>query len=59
MRQREDTEGKVATPEGQQAARKPYVKPAVRHEQVFETRALSCGKVYTTQSECRLSRRTS
>ena len=24
--------------------RKPYQKPAVRHEKVFETSALTCGK---------------
>jgi hypothetical protein len=27
------------------ATRKPYVKPAFRHEEVFETMALACGKV--------------
>ena len=26
---------------------KPYLKPAFRHEQVFETMALACGKVGT------------
>lgn len=37
--------------------KRPYQKPAVRHEQVFETRALTCGKVNTTQGSCRLSRK--
>jgi hypothetical protein len=37
--------------------RKPYRKPAVRHEQVFETRALTCGKVQTTQGSCHYNRR--
>jgi len=40
-------------------ARKPYVKPEVRHERVFETRALTCGKVQTTQSGCHMQRKTS
>jgi hypothetical protein len=33
--------------------RKPYQKPAFRFERVFETMALSCGKVNTTQLQCR------
>jgi len=32
----DDTKGPV---------KKPYVKPEVRHERVFETLALSCGKI--------------
>jgi hypothetical protein len=46
---------------GQQltAGRKPYEKPAFRHERVFETRALSCGKVQTTQSGCHSNRKNS
>jgi hypothetical protein len=38
-------------------AKRPYQKPAVHYEQVFETRALSCGKAQTTQGSCRLSRK--
>jgi len=33
-------------------AKKPYEKPAFRHEQVFVTTALSCGKINPTQSGC-------
>lgn len=40
-------------------ARKPYHKPAVRYERVFETSALTCGKVQTTQSGCHQNRKTS
>jgi hypothetical protein len=40
-------------------AKKPYLKPEVRHEKVFETMALSCGKVQTTSRACRASRKTS
>lgn len=39
--------------------RQPYVKPAFRHEQVFETMALACGKISGTQAACRSSRKTS
>lgn len=39
--------------------RRPYLKPAFRHEQVFETMALSCGKVGITQNACRANRKTS
>ncbi len=32
--------------------KKPYVKPSFEREQVFETRALVCGKVSRTQASC-------
>lgn len=38
------------------SAKKPYQKPAFRHERVFETMALSCGKVQTTQGSCHFNR---
>jgi hypothetical protein len=41
------------------AARRPYHKPALRFERVFETSALTCGKVQTTQSGCHQNRKTS
>ena len=41
------------------APKKPYLKPAFRHEQVFETMALACGKINPTQGACRLNRKTS
>jgi hypothetical protein len=51
---------------GPQAARasepngkKPYRKPAFRHERVFETMALSCGKAFSTQANCRGNRKLS
>jgi hypothetical protein len=40
-------------------SRKPYQKPAFRFERVFETMALACGKVNSTQSHCRNNRKTS
>jgi len=41
------------------ARKKPYQKPAFRHEKVFETMALSCGKVQTTQGSCHNNRKSS
>jgi len=40
-------------------AKKPYVKPAVRSERVFETMALSCGKVSASQASCTHNRKAS
>lgn len=40
-------------------AKEPYVKPAFRHERVFETMALACGKINNTQSTCRTNRKLS
>jgi hypothetical protein len=59
MKEREDA-ARLANPlAGPKAPRKPYEKPAVRHERVFETRALTCGKVNTTQGACHSNRKTS
>lgn len=33
-------------------SKQPYEKPSFRHEKVFVTTALSCGKVGATQSSC-------
>ncbi|MBZ5614858.1 MAG: hypothetical protein LAO23_12680 [Acidobacteriia bacterium] len=41
-------------------AKKVYQKPAFRYERVFETIALSCGKlVHDTRHQCNLSKKTS
>ncbi|MGA7683600.1 MAG: hypothetical protein WCC32_02425 [Terriglobales bacterium] len=39
--------------------KKPYQKPAFRSERVFETAALSCGKLAGTSAICNSSRKTS
>lgn len=49
---------RALTPAPHRSARKPYLKPAFRHEQVFETMALACGKV-GTQGSCFRNRRSS
>ncbi len=42
-----------------QRKKKPYQKPAFQYERVFETQALTCGKVSGTQASCRFNRKTS
>jgi len=42
-----------------QKIKKPYTKPAFRFERVFETQALSCGKIGPTSNQCKLHRKTS
>jgi len=44
--------------DSRQSTKKPYQKPEFRSEKVFETMALSCGKV-ATQFQCRRRRRSS
>lgn len=39
--------------------RKLYQKPAFRHERVFETLALSCGKIAGTSVNCDSNRKNS
>lgn len=40
-------------------SKKPYQKPAVRSERIFETMALACGKVNPNQLQCSLNRKAS
>jgi hypothetical protein len=49
----------TASDEAKHTTKKPYVKPTVRHERVFETMALSCGKVQNTSGACHFNRRVS
>jgi hypothetical protein len=39
--------------------KRPYVKPEFRYEVVFETLALSCGKISATQAQCRFNSKNS
>jgi hypothetical protein len=59
MNQSEPTKQDLPGSEERQPVRKPYQKPEVRHERVFETMALSCGKVGSTQAACHFVRKTS
>ena len=49
---------KQTSNEGQRP-KKLYQKPAFRYEQVFETKALSCGKIAAATSACQASRKNS
>ena len=52
-------EEQVAAKDAKPAAKKPYVKPEVWHERVFETMALACGKMASTQGSCSTNRKNS
>jgi hypothetical protein len=39
------------------SSKKPYQKPAFRHERVFETMALACGKVSRVEGQCHFGTR--
>ena len=41
------------------ASKRPYVKPAFRHEKVFEVMALACGKVTSVSGPCHSNRKVS
>ena len=53
--------GNRVAPEDKQTQeiKKPYNKPAFRFERVFETQALSCGKVQSVMAQCHRNRKTS
>ena len=48
---------KAAAPKS--TAKKAYIAPSFQFEKVFETRALSCGKINATEFSCRVARKTS
>ena len=58
---REETgkQGRGSEVEEKSVQKKPYEKPSFRWEKVFETQSLTCGKVQTTQGECRFNRKVS
>ena len=47
------------TRESRRPTKKPYQEPAFCYERVFETMALSCGKVNATEFQCRFHRMSS
>jgi hypothetical protein len=50
---------KQSPPDGAVSKKRAYVKPAFQHEKVFETMALACGKLSSTQRQCRFNRKNS
>ena len=57
--ERKSERAKQNEPATARRAKKPYQKPAFECEQVFETMALSCGKINATQSQCKFNRKNS
>jgi hypothetical protein len=39
--------------------KKPYAKPAFLFERVFETQALSCGKIHSSSGPCNVGNKNS
>ncbi|PYP39760.1 MAG: hypothetical protein DMD48_05490 [Gemmatimonadetes bacterium] len=58
-RQNDQLASQPAEPEAQPVGKRPYQKPAFRCEQVFETMALSCGKISPTQAQCKFNKKNS
>jgi len=59
MKQREEADRQAAYSQSTPAkALKLYQKPAFRYEKVFETNALTCGKI-ARQGPCHSNRKTS
>jgi hypothetical protein len=52
MSDERDTKQKRTPSNAPARGKLPYQKPAFRHEGVFETMALACGKISNTQSQC-------
>jgi hypothetical protein len=59
MRQEDANAEEKKPSDRRRAEKKPYQKPEFRYERVFETMALSCGKVSPTEFQCRFNRKTS
>jgi len=55
MSEKSTTRSREATP----TARKPYQKPSFRHERIFETMALACGKIHPNNPNCKINRKSS
>jgi hypothetical protein len=54
-----DEANRSQKPIGSRPSKRPYLKPEFRHEKVFETMALSCGKVVSSQGGCHSNRKSS
>lgn len=59
MSQPEKTQLPPSSAKAERSVKKPYQKPEVRHERVFETMALACGKLSATQGQCKGNRKAS
>ncbi len=59
MHESAETASDASTLEHDRVVKKTYQKPAFRQERLFETNALSCGKVHSTQAGCHSNRKNS
>jgi hypothetical protein len=59
MSESEKSKGLSSAGEAKLRAKRPYQKPVVRYERVFEVQALTCGKVQGTEGECHFNRKSS
>lgn len=59
MTRKDRPAGEVRTEKSGAAEKKPYRKPEFRHEKVFETLALACGKINGNQGQCHFARKRS
>jgi hypothetical protein len=57
MKVQDGSSSKTAVPGTPSSSKKPYQKPAFRHEKVFETMALACGKIDRVQGQCHFGTR--
>jgi len=53
MSEQEKSEEQKETATEKRRQKRPYKKPTFQYERLFETYALSCGKVGTVQQSCR------
>jgi len=59
MAEQNDKPGEQDGSESAPPGKKKYEKPAFRFERVFETMALTCGKIGAVEFQCRFNRKTS
>jgi len=59
MQQTDETDRQAGQPGKGRASKKPYRRPTVRYERVFETSAITCGKVQTNEGPCHQNRKLS
>jgi len=55
MSQKNQSSGETKGAPAQGGSKKPYRKPEFRYERVFETLALACGKLQSSQGQCRFN----
>lgn len=59
MPQKDGALSQKVVAESRTAAKRPYQKPSFRHEKIFETMALQCGKMQSTEGTCHYNRKNS